>query len=427
MENNTSEKVVSLAAARKAKGNTEFAALPLAEQIEQLRQQPAGKQLRLIVNVPRAKELARAIPEQEFYWLVREVGEADAGELLELASPEQRTFILDMELWEKGTFSAAKAFIWLGYLLDAGERVVAEQLPELDAELLVLLLKQEITVGGGIGELASDDERTADWDHSFDNIYFITFNDPRHARTIGAFLDIIYRTNHELYLGLMEGVKGEIESELAELAFQFRAGRLADQGFPEPEAARSIYTRLDPAGFTPSGGKRLFATAGGTSLLLPALPGAADSLLNRAMTRAGSEELRQELAYLTNCALVADDTALHDRAATVEIFRRVHGYLNIALEFLAGDDPERAAAILSDEPLKRLFQLGFSLVLGLRKAAEGVATNDYATGQGLRGIRELPPRYYRALDPAGIDDFREFDSLADVRRVSEFLRTITGR
>lgn len=426
--NNPRDKVVSLASARQAKGSgADFATLPLAEQLDHLRRQPAGRQLKLITRAPRPKELVRNIPEQELYWLVKEIGEADAGELLELASPEQRTFILDMELWERGVFSAANAYRWLGHLLDVGESVVTEQLPELDPELLVLALKQEISVGGGIGELASDDERTADWDHSFDNIYFITFKNPRHAQTIGAFLDIAYRTNHGLYLELMEGIKGEIGSELEELALQFRTGRLADLGFPNPEAARSIYGRLDPASFTLSGEKKLVGGGStGPILQLPSLPGPADSLLNRALSHAGDEGVSQELAYLAGCALVADDAALHERAAGEEIFRRVHGYLNIALEYLAGNDVAQAATILVEEPLKRLFQLGFSIVLGLRTAATGLASDDYATGKGLRGLREIPPRYYRAFDPDGIDDFREFNSMDDVRQVGKFLRTVAG-
>jgi len=390
--------------------------------IAALRELPAKRRMDRILADPQARELARALPEQELYWLMKEIGETDALELWELASPEQRNFILDMELWDKWNFNPEKGYEWLGHLLEAGEAAVVEQLPHLDLELLLLMLEQEISVGGGIGELLPDDERTADWDHSFDNLYFITFKNDKHARTVGAFLDIVYRTNHELYLGIMEGIKGEMASELEELAFRFRSGRLADLGFPELEEAQSLYGRIDPASFTLEGGKELFPAA--LPPLLPVLPGGAGSLLDRLLARPETDAIRQELAYLVNSALVADGAALHDREAMQVVLERVHGYLNIALEFLARNDEEQAAAILAGERLKRLFQLGFSIVMELGKQARRLASDDYATGKALRALHATPPRYYRAFDPDGVDGFREFRNLADVERAREFLARI---
>lgn len=384
-----------------------------------LQELPAKQRMDRIMNDSDAREITRALSEQELYWLIKEIGETDAMGLWELAAPEQRAFIFDMELWDKWNFSTDKAYEWLEHLVDAGEAAVIEQLPHLDLELLLLMLTKEISVGGGIGELLPDEERVADWDHSFDNTYFLTFRNDKHARVVGKFLDIIFRTNSELYLGLMEGVKGEVEGELEELAFHFRSGRLADLGFPEPEEAQSLYARIDPASFILEGDKKLLSAAGHRQL--PALPGTGGSLLNRLLARPGSGEINQELTYLVNSALMADDTALHDREAMLEIVRRVSGYLNIALEHLAGDDEEKAASILAGERLKRLFQLGFSIVMGLGKQASDLTSEDYATGKALRALHITPPRYYRAFDPDGTDGFREFRDMEDVKRVREFL------
>ncbi|WP_306533394.1 DUF6178 family protein [Geobacter sp.] len=416
--------VVSLDSERRKRAATAegFASLPLAAKITTLRELPAKQRMDLILNDPAAKELARALPEQELYWLIKEIGETDALELWELASPEQRTFMLDMELWDKWNFTAEKSYEWLGHLLEAGETALVEQLPHLDLELLLLMLEKEISVGGGIGELLPDEERVADWDHSFDNLYFITFKNNKHARTVGSFIDIIFRNDRRLYMGLMEGIKGELEDELEDLAFRFRSGRLADLGFPELEEAQSLYARFDPASFALEGGKKLFAAA--TPRHLPARAGAADSLLNRLLSRPDTEEINQELTYLVNSALVADGAALHDQEAMQRIFERVHGYLTIALEFLTGDDEEKAAAILASERLKRLFQLGFSIVMGLVKQAQGLTSDDYATGKALRALHTTPPRYYRAFDPDGVDGFREFHDMADVERVREFLARV---
>ncbi|AJE04097.1 DUF6178 family protein [Geobacter pickeringii] len=426
MTSKSDDNVISLDRARSRRALTEkgFSALSVPEKIETLRTLPAKRQMDLILADPLGRGLVGVIPPQELYLLVKEIGETDAMGLWELASPEQRSFILDLELWEKWSFSPAKAYEWLNYLLEAGESVVVEQLPHLDLELLLLMLEREISVGGGIGELASDEERTADYDHTFDNIYFITFKKSDHARAIGTFLDIVFRSDRELYLGLMEGIKGELETELEELAYRFRAGRLADFGFPELDDALALYARLDPASFAVAGEKRLAAGTGSASHL-PA-PGGNDSFLQRVLARAGSEELDQELTYLVNNALVADGEALHDREAMEQVFQRVHGYLNIALEYLADGSEERGAEIIRTEYLRRLFQLGFSIVMPLRSRAERVSSDDYATGKALRGLKALPPRYYRAFDPEGTDGYREFRGLADVKRSEEFLATVEG-
>lgn len=426
MTNNADPKIVNIEQARKERAVAvgKFAALSLPEKVEALRTLPAKKQLDRILDDQAPRELTRAIPEHEFFFLVKEVGSPDAAALWELASPEQRTFILDLELWDKWTFSPAKAFQWLDHLLEAGEETVVEQLPHLDLELLILMLQHEIIVGGGIGDLVSDEERTADYDHSFDNVYFITFLNAKHARAISAFLDIVFRIDRELYLGLMEGVKGELESEVEELAYRFRSGRLADLGLPELEDALALYARVDPASFAVAGDKRHTGGSSSTNRL-PSL-GGVDSLFQRTLARAGSEEIDQELTYLMNRALVADGTALHDREVMEGVFQRVHGYLNIALEHLTGGDEEEAAHILRTEYLHRLFQLGFSIVMELHAAAEGVTSDDYAAGKLLRGLRTAPPQFYRALDADGVDGYREFREITDVCAVREMIARLRG-
>ena len=399
----------------------EFNRLPLADKLRQFRQAPSKKRMALILEDPEGKQLTQALRPQELYWTFNDIGANDAMELLEFASPEQRGFFLDMELWERSAFSQRKALEWLGWLLHAGEETVVEQLPHLDLELLLLILFKEITVGGGVGELLPDDERTADWNHSFDNLYFISFKNPKNSRLIGTFLDVVFRVDRHLYQSLMEGVKNEVESELEEEAFAFRTGRLADLGFPGREEAVFIYARIDPGSFVPSEEKKMLLP-GGVETLPVSLQD--DTLLARALRRLGSEELILELNYLINSALVVDETSFSDSEAMQAIMQRVSGYLTIALEFLCGDNDEQAASILERESLKRLFQLGHSIVRGLIKKAEGVVGSNYATGRVLDGLRAAHPRFFRGLEGGNVDGYREFSSLEDVTTIEEFLELI---
>ena len=401
----------------------DFAHLPLLDKISRIREVPPKKRMELIIGDPEGERLTRALKPQELYLTFKEIGTNDALELLTFASPEQREFFLDMELWERSAFSPTKALEWLGYLIDAGEETIVEQLTHLDIELLLAILTKEITVGGGVGDLTTDDERVATWDHTFDNLYFITFKHHKNSPVIGKLLDIIHRNNHHLYAALMEGVKNEVESEMEEEAYQLRTGRLTDLGFPPREEAVYIYARVDPASFEPAQEKKFRSRSEEAAFPLPLRD---DTLLARAFQQAGSEELSQELAYLVNNALVAEETPFADGEATQAVVQRVMGYLTIALESLCGDDEEQAGAILERESLKRLFQLGHSIVQGLKKKAGSITGADYATGKALNGLKAERPRFYRGLDRDGIDGYREFSGMEDVRKVEEFLEQLGG-
>jgi hypothetical protein len=401
----------------------EFIQLPFQDKIARLRMSPAKIRNELILCDPEGERLVRALQPQELYWTFKEIGATDALELLEFAAPAQREFFLDMELWKKDCCSQAQALEWLGYLLELGEEKFTDQLRHLDPELLMLILYKELTVGGGVGELLPDDERTADWDHSFDNLYFLSFRNPKNARLIGTFLDIVFRRDQQLYQTLLEGVKNEVESELVEEAYAFRTGRLADLGFPSREEAIFIYARIDPDSFVPEREKKQLLPGGVETFPAPLQD---DTLLARALRRINGSELELELNYLINNALVAEETSLADNEAMQAIMQRVSGYLCIALEFLCGNDEEKAAAMLEREALKRLFQLGHSIVQGVKKKAAKFTVEGYATARAFKGLQAERPRYYRGLDQDGTDGYREFSSLADVRRVEEFLEQMGG-
>jgi translation elongation factor EF-4 len=62
----------------------------------------------------------------------------------------------------------------------------------------------------------------------------------------------------------------------------------------------------------------------------------------------------------------------------------------------------------------------------LHDRADAVTSDDYPTQKALSGLKEKRPRFYRGLDPDGVDDYREFASLADVRRVEWLLTQVAA-
>jgi hypothetical protein len=413
-------KVVQLVPATPAAPSAkEFTTLPLAEKTAFLRTLAPKQRMDLIVADPQARKLAASLEPQEFFWVMKEVGETDALDLLQLASTEQQHFILDMELWNGDTFSEEKAIHWISYFLEGGEPRIHHLLKMLDFEFLQLLLSRELVVGGGIGDFSDDEERFGDYDHTFDDVFMLSFKNPKHSQVIGSFLSMMVKLDHPLYVALMEGIKGDVDLELEEQCQRFREGRLEDLGFPPLQEAISIYARVNPESFELHNDK-LHLPAGECGGLVP-VAGPDDTLLFRALTRADSEQLFQELNYLVNSALVAEGDAFGEAEAMKAILQRVCGYLNIALEHLCGADEVQAAQVLQGEHLKRLFQLGFSLVLELKFTAQHTETSDYASGKLLAGLKAKRPRYYRGLDADGVDGYREFRDLSDVNRAAALL------
>ena len=401
-----------------------FHALSLDQKLNHLKTVPAKEKMDLILSDPNARRLTASLQPQEFFWLIKEIGESDALGLLQLASAEQCVFIFDIELWEGWVFSEEKACHWLAYFMEGGEPRIHELLNYLDFEFLQLFLARELVVGGGIGDHSDDEERFDDYDLTLDGVFLLSFKNPKHSQLIGAFLSMLIKLDNPLYTALMEGIKGDVDLELEEQCQRFRTGRLEDLGFPPLDEALSIYARVNPATFELQGDKDLSPAGEGGSLL--PLTSREDTLLFRALSLADSQNIVQELNYLVNSALVAEGGAFREPEAMVGILERVCGYLNIALEMLSGGDEQKAATLLSGEQLKRLFQLGYSVVLELKFAAQSTETVDYATGKLLAGLKAKRPRFYRGLDPDGIDGYREFKEMADVKRAADLLSQLQG-
>lgn len=398
-----------------------FSALPPGEKMERFMGLPAKKKLEILAADPGAEGLVRGLALQDFYLTLREMGDDGAVKLLSLGSSRQVLFSLDMELWKKWEYRPEQGFHWLSLLRGMGEERAIEQMRLLDPELIVLIFANEIAVGGGLGDLMGDEERMGEWDHSFDGIFMISFLNKKHEDTVKWTLDLLHRSEKGLYVSVMEGVKNELPTELEDLSYQFRNGRLADLGFPSPEEAMEIYAPIMPELFVPSQGKE--PVVGNESL--PVAVGEDDSLFQRLLGREEGEAARLELRYLLNSALIAAGDEVSDRGETERVMQRVHGRLNLALEYLSGGNEEEAAGILGREYLKTLFRLGCGILARLRKRAGQLSGGDYAVGRLIEGLHAFHPQYYLGLDPEGRDEYREFRSMEDVRKVEELLDRLT--
>lgn len=162
---------------------------------------------------------------------------------------------------------------------------------------------------------------------------------------------------------LLEAVRWEVLSELEETGYQFRTARLQDLGFPTLESAMSLFSRVDvPPSPAPGAQQAALATERGRVDWLEAA--------FQGLTEVESDNLVGEMRDVSNAALVAELADPGDLEALRSVGEMVRDYLSLGFEHLTGGDPARANDVVHEYPLKRIFQVGFTLTLKLKYRAD---------------------------------------------------------
>lgn len=189
--------------------------------------------LKTIYDAPSPAKFVTELSPADLYQLIIETGIENSFDIFQLASIEQARVILDLALWEEWTISVDEAVKWLELILSADSEYALWLLSQIDQELLILLLKKTLTVGGGVADIIGSEDLNDDWDHTFDELFFLRIDDENHSDLIMKMLELLYNDNHKLYRSLMLGAENELVTELEETAYQFRIARLEDEGMYE--------------------------------------------------------------------------------------------------------------------------------------------------------------------------------------------------
>ncbi|MBN2499018.1 MAG: hypothetical protein JXR96_30795 [Deltaproteobacteria bacterium] len=108
--------------------------------------------LQRIIEAPDHVRAIRALAPQAFSSLVRQVGVADAGEIVALASTDQIVAAFDEDLFvgtgpgEREVFDAGRFAVWLEVLLEAGADLAARRVAELSEDFVVQALSSIVLV-----------------------------------------------------------------------------------------------------------------------------------------------------------------------------------------------------------------------------------------------------------------------------------------
>jgi hypothetical protein len=403
------------------------------------------KRLDLILDQDDPGALVRALPADELYFTIREIGLGDAVELVQLASAEQFRTFLDLACWAGEHVDPRRALPWLRAARSGSmdsPRAAARwkaKVDALDVELLHLVLREAVRV--------HDLEQDPDPDLVSDRFmqtpehkFILEFlADGAEYMAVRGLVDDLYAENPFMATRLLSSIRWDLTSELEETALRWQTGRLADLGYPSREEALSWFARpaaraaTAPAG-TPARPRGFLMTLGGTG-----------SLLARASSRLTPDEhghLELELVTAANAVLVADSVDPGDLDAVRGAVDAARAFVEMGLEEAAGLDEARATEVLATTAVKALFQRGFGRVLQLKWRAErllaaGEAGSceppllhpllDPPLGEMLAGLVRRRPLYFPGLESprgdwgslaAGAFEHRGFLSSAEVARTA---------
>jgi len=191
------------------------------------------QKLKMIFDSPAPERVVQELAAIEIYQIIEDVGLENSFELFQMASPEQARVILDLDLWEEWSISIEQTVKWLDMILSAGNDYALNLFAQIDQELLIIFLKKTLTVGGGLSDIIYSEDFNGDWDHTFDEIFFLKIVDAENCELILKLLELLYNEDHRLYRSLMLGAENELLTELEDTAYQFRTARLEDEGMYE--------------------------------------------------------------------------------------------------------------------------------------------------------------------------------------------------
>src|SRR4051794_27497415 len=93
-----------------------------------------------LLDRPDVERYVPTLPVQELFYAIKEIGLADATDLIQLVTPEQMQGFFDLDTWQKDRFVPEKAMPWFDILVDAGPRQIARVVDGIDPEVVALYL-----------------------------------------------------------------------------------------------------------------------------------------------------------------------------------------------------------------------------------------------------------------------------------------------
>src|SRR6201982_3099482 len=104
----------------RTQSQSEFLNLPFQEKLEFRYGLPAPQKTDLILSAPEAERLVQSFAPETLFYTLKEIGSADAGDLLSMAMPEQVKSLFDLDCWNRDRPNVHRMREWIEEMADGG-------------------------------------------------------------------------------------------------------------------------------------------------------------------------------------------------------------------------------------------------------------------------------------------------------------------
>jgi hypothetical protein len=418
--------------------------------------------LNAILDSPQPHALIHSFPEEDFYFLIHDIGLEDSHSLLSLASDRQWEYIVDLEVWQKHRIELTSVTRWFDLLFKVDPDRFIKWFLDRKTEFMEFYLFKNIEVK--IREIDQDPSEFGNEFFTYDDMFYVRFldhtfdleteeneSDPTIKQDRDAFLSEFFKTlaavDHVAYQRVLLEACTVIPAETEEEAYRLRNVRLAEKGFLPYEEAIGVYRPLKPEDFEKRNTK--FTTADPDRKLFFPVPFYHSGMLEQENLFTAAlkkieindvmEQIQTEFAGLCNLIISADRKNIREKQELKTIVKKVCGYLNIGLERLSPDnrapDAGYCAVLIHNHPLSDIFKVGYGMALELKWKAEKWRKKSWFEQQGLLlgfwgeqwlgvlgGLLIKKPLFFDNYKTGVL--YREFMSMEDIRAAENVLSEI---
>ncbi|MGD9192136.1 MAG: DUF6178 family protein [Desulfobacterales bacterium] len=418
---------------------------------------PPETAMERILEHPQPAALVHSFPEQDFYFLINDIGPEDSLPLLALASDRQWEHIVDLDAWQRDRIELTSVTRWMNLLMEADSKRFIRWFLDKKLDFIEFYLFKNIEVR--VREHDQDPTEFGEDFFSLDGTYYFRIiefppenesdkmADERRKRLINRLVEQIAAFDHSTLQHVLLEATHVLPAETEEECFRWRNVRLAEKGFLPFDEAVGIYQSIKPEELKKESTKVLPPPADEPAMAPVPLYHwrmlKEENYFTRALTKIESQNVLQqievEFANLCNQIIVADNKSVRAREDLADIVKKVCGYLSIGLERLSKDsevvDVQKAAALITKYPLHRLFKVGFGGAMDLKWRAEKWLTNCWFAGAGLRltfwgerwlgvlgGLLIKKPMFYDNYKTGVL--YREFASFEDIKITEDIFKQV---
>lgn len=434
----------------------------LTRQRKELLSLPPEEMLNSILNSTQSTALVHSFSEEDFYFLIHNIGIEDSHPLLYLASNKQWEYIIDLEVWEKDRIEFASITRWFDLLFKVDPNRFIKWSLDQNFEFIKFYLFKNIEVK--IRETDQDPSELGDAFITLDDIFYVRFLDEpisfesdvdesyeTNKKYRDAFLSRYLKTladnDHIAYQKVLLESSNVIPAESEEEAYRLRNVRLAEKGFLPYEEAIGIYQPMKVRDFIIQENK--FINQDPDQKLFFPVPlyhtGIIEEenhftvALKNIKTDDVLEQIQSEFAGLCNRIISAGEKTIREKDELRNIVKKASGYLNIGIIKLTEDkgerDTEHFTTLIQNYPLSSIFRVGFGLALELKWRAERWLKKSWFSSKGLLlgfwgeewmgvlgGLLIKKPLFYDNSKTGEL--YREFISIDDIKKTENILNEI---